>query len=122
MTPSSRPFAAACPPTTSRVCGSFLLLARKMQASSVPLHWCWPTTSRFQRAAIYQPEATHNSYTSELEGNSQELFFSNEKSLVNWLRTRPDLINTQVQSSSTAYFSQVCYILFSYKLLFYYRF
>jgi len=28
------------------------------------------STSRFQRAAIYQPEATHNSYISELEGNS----------------------------------------------------
>src|SRR5437764_136987 len=61
------------------------------------------STSQFQRATIYQPEATHNSYTSELEGNSQELFFSNEKSLVNWLRIRPDLI-IQVQSSSTAYF------------------
>jgi hypothetical protein len=65
------------------------------------------TTSQMQKVAVYQPQISPqiqnadtyqlqttspaNSYTINME-KSQELFFSNEDLLVNWLRTRPDLI------------------------------
>ena len=65
------------------------------------------STSQMQKVAVYQPQISlqiqnadtyqlqtaspANSYTMNME-KSQELFFSNEDLLVNWLRTRPDLI------------------------------
>ncbi|RIB10084.1 hypothetical protein C2G38_2207109 [Gigaspora rosea] len=47
--------------------------------------------------ASYSPANFHNTATRQLENNSQELTFSDEQLLINWLCTRPDLI-TQVQN------------------------
>ncbi|CAG8854009.1 43678_t:CDS:2, partial [Gigaspora margarita] len=49
----------------------------------------------------YSPANSHNTDTWESDNISRELTFSDEKSLVNWLCTRPDLI-IQAQNSLTS--------------------
>lgn len=75
-------------------------------------------TPKFKQTAIYRPHISRSSANTEKFVDSQELFFSDEKSLVNWLCTRPDLI-TQAQSLLTSCSSpnKVCFTLY-YKLLF----
>src|SRR3990170_546227 len=64
------------------------------------------------------PVDSYTGTTQEFGIDSQELFFPDEKSLVNWLYTRPDLI-AQAQSPSITHFSpyKVCSMLFNCKLL-----
>ena len=52
----------------------------------------------YQPQAIHSPAISMNSQKFGSNHSNQELFFSDEKLLVNWLRTRPDLI-IQAQSS-----------------------
>ena len=74
------------------------------------------------RSASYSstnlPVDSYTGTTQEFGIDSQELFFPDEKSLVNWLYTRPDLI-AQAQSPSITHFSpyKVCSMLFNCKLL-----
>src|SRR5438309_701289 len=76
--------------------------------------------SQFRQAAVCQPYTSHlpaNSHTKSTQ-KFEGLYFPNERSLVNWLSTQPDLI-TQAQSLLTAYVSKykVCSVLFNYKFL-----